>query len=224
MTQERREWQAQTCPAGERPSLQVPARGWEPAGTIDGRWTPVSVAMGKDGAMVLWRRLLRRVRSATQNEDDEAMPRWAVRAARGHATANEVRIAVLMAIEAITGTQPDPRRAGTAARPILALWRTLEHPDLRLFVKDVELVAAACRDSGAPIFARDVRAEGWADGVDRSRHVATVCVQTRWADRLAAAQGWHAGGRQAEGRRDGGSARLGEPPPDERAPSLLDRA
>jgi hypothetical protein len=49
--------------------------------------------------------------------------------------------------------------------------------------------------------ARDLRAEGWDEGVDRSRSLEALCDTSRWAERLVAAQAWDADGRPTSARR-----------------------
>ena len=77
--------------------------------------------------------------------------------------------------------------AKTDATQVLALWTGLGRPPLTQFEEDAEKVANAFHHSKASIFARNVRAEGWKEGTDRSRSVATFCVLKSWEERLRVA-------------------------------------
>lgn len=119
---------------------------------------------------------------------------------------------VIDSIEAITGRPPDPARCATDAKSLLSLWRAVGRPPPEEFARDVELVAMAARDCPDPLFARDVRAEGWPDGVDRHRSVATLAVHRRWNERLEAARRWQAQERGEREQKDPHSpARHGRP-------------
>ena len=96
----------------------------------------------------------------------------------------------LRALAAITGSEPNPKRCKTDARRIWALARSLDWPDPAEFEAELLLVADAAKRCPLPLFARDIRAEGWNGGVDRSTHVSTVTVQSKFGDRLRAAQKW----------------------------------
>ena len=107
----------------------------------------------------------------------------------------DVAAMVVRCIEAARGKMPDPDRCGTDAGPLLSLWRKLGKPAPEAFATEFRGVAewaAMSRDSGA---ARDIRAEGWDGGKDRSRDIATLCRQDRWGDRSTAAQAWEDAGR-----------------------------
>jgi hypothetical protein len=99
--------------------------------------------------------------------------------------------AIVLVIEAVTGRKPELARCKTEAQPILSLWRALGHPPLGEFLQDAKKIARAARECGDPLFARDVRAEGWEGGVDRSRSVSTLMVQKKWAERLDIAKAWY---------------------------------
>jgi hypothetical protein len=107
------------------------------------------------------------------------------------------RVAVAVA-EAITGRKVDPKRGATLTKPVVTLWRALGRPDYNEFERDVRLVAEWAKVSKHRLAARDIRAEGWDDGIDRSKSVTTICVQRRVLDRLEAAQEG-----AANGKRDG---------------------
>lgn len=81
-----------------------------------------------------------------------------------------------------------PQQAKTAAAPVLKLLSALDWPDLDEFEASARLVAEAARSSDEPLFARDIRGEGWAEGRDRSREVDTLLRHDRWDKRLDAAQ------------------------------------
>lgn len=112
----------------------------------------------------------------------------------------QLLVAILDCAEAITGRRPAPDRAGTVALQILSLWRHLGRPPLEELVASVRLVARAAHECPDALFARDLRAEGWADGTNRSRSVASVLRLQRWDDRLEAATNWEARGSKAAGR------------------------
>lgn len=86
--------------------------------------------------------------------------------------------------------RPVAAKAATDARQVVRFWRSLGQPDPAELARDVALVARWARESPDRLAARDIRGEGWDGAVDRSRSVATLTVQLRWADRLAAAQTW----------------------------------
>jgi hypothetical protein len=116
--------------------------------------------------------------------------------------AEVLEAAVVRCLREIRQDPVAPARCGTAAKQVLALWRGLGRQDIDWFADRVVLVARAAQMSRHKLFARDVRAEGWPDGIDRTNDVATICVQRRWDERLAVAERW---------ARDSG--RLSEPRP-----------
>jgi hypothetical protein len=95
-----------------------------------------------------------------------------------------------------------PDRCGTDAPVVLALWRADGRREPGAFAQDLVLVARAARWCPDPVFGREVRGEGWADGQDRSRKVANVCRQrppagssgATWEERLVVARQWAAAG------------------------------
>lgn len=105
-----------------------------------------------------------------------------------------VQALVIGALEAITGRPVVPLRCAGSAREVLGLWRALGRPPPDELLADLQLVARAARECPAPLFARDLRAEGWAEGSDRSRSVPTLCVRRRWDERVSAAKEWAAAG------------------------------
>lgn len=84
--------------------------------------------------------------------------------------------------------------AGSAAKVVLALWKARGSPLLSAFREELLLVVQAAKDCPDPRFARDVRAEGWAEGRDRSRDLATLCRIDRFDARLDTAQRWRDAG------------------------------
>ena len=62
-------------------------------------------------------------------------------------------------------------------------------------VPQMLLIVAAMKHCPQQIFARDVRAETWPDGTDRSTFWGTLIVQRRWSDRLSVAEKWDREGR-----------------------------
>jgi len=171
-----------------------------PDGVTSEAWQP----FGTDGnGRVCWRRPhhLKKKKGLNRQaglklDAQSACPDWAVAAARSNTThtAGDVLAAVVACIEQITQRLIAPARAKTSATPIIRLWKALGRPDLTVFTEDVRMVATAARDCPAQLFARDIRAEGWPDGVDRSKSVATLCVQSKWDERLATAKDWVADG------------------------------
>jgi len=92
------------------------------------------------------------------------------------------------------GRDIKPSQSKAAAKPILSLLRALDWPDMAEFVRHACLVARAARSCPHPMFARDIRAEGWDAGTDRRRRVTTLMVQDRWDDRLVEALRWREAG------------------------------
>ena len=166
-----------------------------PAGTIwldDHPWFPFAA----DKGFVLWRRpcwVKVKTKQRNQKKGVDGIPNWALAAATGHGgnpDAPDLFASVLGMIEQITQRQVNPQACATSAKPILSLWRACEYPPIKQFAEDVTLVARWARHSQDPLAARDIRAEGWDGGADRSRNVSTICVQSKWGDRLAAAKDW----------------------------------
>lgn len=93
-----------------------------------------------------------------------------------------------------------PDRCATSAEAVLRLWRADGRRDPAAFGRDLVLVARAARWCPDPLFAREIRGEGW--GTDRSRMVANICRQkpsgdsggATWDERLAAAREWEGRG------------------------------
>ena len=134
----------------------------------------------------------------TQQETPDGVPAWARKGIRQQdGTPHAVLGLVVRALEGIRQQRVNPQRCKTDAGQVLKLWRSLDRPPLAEFVEELELVAEAARECDAPIFARWLRAEGWTDGVDRSRSVDTLTRQDKWADRLAAARAWAAEGKRS---------------------------
>ncbi len=95
-------------------------------------------------------------------------------------------------VRAVRRTDVVPAYAKIDASPALELWAQLGHPDVAAFVDDFEAVAAAAHDCPAPLFANDLRAEGWAKGTPRQRSVKHVANADVWSLRLDEARAWQA--------------------------------
>lgn len=119
-----------------------------------------------------------------------SLPGWARTAAGRGVQAGDLCDTVIGILGQITGREPNPSRAATAAGEVLKVWRKLERPPLNEFHEDFTLVARAARKCPDPLFARDIRGEGWAGARDRSQDVSTLCVLKKWDDRLRAAREW----------------------------------
>jgi len=127
-------------------------------------------------------------RSWVTQEPTLPLPRWS----HGSGIDPPWRCAagVLTIMHSIRGRPVLQRRVGADANRVLQLWKALDRPPIEELVEDVQLVAAAARASPDPKFARDLRAEGWPEGRDRSSEVVTICDPLRWGDRLEAATRW----------------------------------
>lgn len=133
---------------------------------------------------------------ATSGRSDPPLPKWArtTRVPPGVSKSDVVDL-VVSARDAAVGKPGNPERAGTAARDVLGLWRAVGCPLIPAFRDELLLVIEAAKDCPDPLFARDIRAEGWPDGTDRHRDLSTLCRRDRWDVRLDAATRWHAAGR-----------------------------
>mgnify|MGYP001585905538 CR=1 FL=1 len=124
------------------------------------------------------------------------LPPWAARSQPGPGVSRaDVLRVVVGTVEALRGGPPNPERCGTAAKPVLALWRALGWPPADEYAPDLALVVEAAARCPDPLFARDVRGVGWDGAPDRSRDLSTLCVQARWDVRLEAARRWRDSGR-----------------------------
>lgn len=139
------------------------------------------------------------------------VPAWArnVRLPDGVARSDIVDV-VVAAKDAAIGVPGNPERAGTASKAVLALWRAIGCPMLPAFRDELLLVIEAAKDCPDPLFARDIRAEGWVGGSDRHRDLGTLCRHDRWDVRLDAARRWDAAGRLTTAT--GGGARASPAP------------
>lgn len=129
---------------------------------------------------------------------DEPIPKWA-REGWAKPPPGVSRIDVVALVvrckAAVDATTPNPERCKTDAKPLLSLWAADGHRPPEEFIADFVLVAEAARECPEPLFARDVRAVGWAGGVDRHGDIATLCRHERWSARVKAARAWDAAGR-----------------------------
>lgn len=149
----------------------------------------------------------------TTREDDPA-PKWArERWAKPPPGVSRLDVVALVVRckTAVDGTPPNPERCKTDARPILSLWEADGHRPPEDFAADFEAVAEAARDCPEPLFARDIRAEGWAGGVDRRGDIATICRHERWSIRVKTARAWVDAGRPT-----GSNSHTAAPPPVQR--------
>jgi hypothetical protein len=85
-----------------------------------------------------------------------------------------------------------------AGQAILGLWRYLGFPELNLFESDAKIVAIAAHKCPDKRFSRDIRAEGWADGINREKVPSTVLRQDRFEMRLEIAKEWKENGMSEE--------------------------
>jgi hypothetical protein len=128
-------------------------------------------------------------------EADTPCPPWAGPLASGTGIPKADLVAgVVQVLATVRGKQPNPARCATDAKSIVSLWRATGKQPWPEFIADLDLVAQACQQSPDRLFSRDVRADGWQGGVDRSRDVATICRHDRWSARLDAARRWRDGG------------------------------
>lgn len=122
------------------------------------------------------------------------LPEWVPPATRCHGHGREdVMTMVVRACETLLGRPANPTACGTNARSVLALWKALGHPDPKALADDLVLVIGWAQRSPDKLAENDVRGvrpngERW--GPDRSRSMATLCVQERWDARLDAARQW----------------------------------
>jgi hypothetical protein len=86
----------------------------------------------------------------------------------------------------------NPNRCGTAAKSVIGLWKALGSPPIDEFAADFVMVAEAAHRCPVGLFAKDIRAEGWAGGTDRQYDVSTIAVQARWDVRVLVARQWKA--------------------------------
>lgn len=116
---------------------------------------------------------------------------WLAREGGGDRELGRLRLrdAVAEVTKAVTG-HADPSRIVAPGKALTSLLAFLEWPPLATWLPDALLVADAMHHCPDKVFARNIRAEGWADGVNRSRSVGTLAVHERWGDRLEAAQRW----------------------------------
>ncbi len=130
------------------------------------------------------------------------VPAWARKRFAGQPAAEKVAL-IAAVIRELRQREPQPRelKSDTNARSLEGVWKAVGRPPLDAFQAEVVLVAKAFRESPEPIFARDVRAEGWKGGTNRSRSLKTLCVLESWSDRLDTAQRWEAGGAMAARRK-----------------------
>ena len=170
---------SKSSPLGSSPTTSSPTTGRDLAPASVGSEPPTSAPRSEP--------------EAKAPSDPPAMA-WA----KGHGVpAADVEAMVVAALSAVRGKLVSRDRCATDAKEVLGLWKALGRPLPRELAEDLALVAAWAQQSPDRAAARDLRAEGWPEGQDRSRSVATLCRRDRWGDRLAAAQAWAAKGRRS---------------------------
>lgn len=88
------------------------------------------------------------------------------------------------------GAPVNAATCGTDAKQVLGLWRQAGTQDPKVFAADLCLVIRWARLSTDRAASHDIRAEDWPEGRDRSRSMQTLCVQSRWSERLDLARAW----------------------------------
>jgi hypothetical protein len=120
-------------------------------------------------------------------------------------TPRHLEAVVVRCLREIRQAPVNPEKCATAAAQVIGLWSAVGHPDVDEFADELVLVARAAQMSREPLFARDIRAENWPEGVDRTHNVDTICRRDKWDSRLQAAKRWaEASGRIGAG--GGGAA------------------
>ena len=149
---------------------------------------------------------------------EDSAPSWAAKVPHKGTTSAEYANHVVRALSAIRGREG--ARCETDARAVVGLWKALGRPPIGTLADELVLVAEWAQKSQEPMAARSLRAEGWAEGVDRSRSVQTLCRRDAWGDRLEAARRWQEHGDRpvSEPQR-----RTGGPAPPSAGDGVLDR-
>jgi len=133
---------------------------------------------------------------ATEGTDaapDDGLPAWSsLFKAQPDASKADIVEAIVRCIGAVTEATVKPHRCATSAKPVLTLWKALGYPPIAEFADDFVTVAEAAHRCPVGLFAKDIRAEGWADGTDRQHDVSTIAVQARWDVRILVARQWKA--------------------------------
>jgi hypothetical protein len=119
-------------------------------------------------------------------------------------TNDRVMHMLVVSVREIRQSNRVPSTTSPAAyRPVWRLWQAMGFPAPMEMEAAIELLASAARQCPDPVFSRDIRAEGWKEGKDRSRNVASVCrlepkegsSGADWTQRMETAQDWHDAGR-----------------------------
>jgi hypothetical protein len=172
------------------PPEMDPTPGWKPTPDKWGAWHPTGC-----GGAILWTRSLQRPepKQATLLDDPAhpVLPEWMIKAKLPKGTdRHRVLSMVVDSIGEITGQRPNATRSKGNGSEILKLWRGLGCPPTEEFKADLAVVAHAARECPEELFARDIRAEGWKDGTNRSLSVSTLCVLRKFEERLLVATKW----------------------------------
>jgi len=163
---------------GERFSARAP---WEP--------------FAANEEFLFWRREVH-ASKAKKSNGDQAFG-WASGWAKTlNKTPEEVCNYVADLIELVTGERPSPKQTKTSGGQLMGLWADIGRPELEKFKNQIRGVARWARESPDPLAKRDIQAEGWNGGVNRSRSVATLTTRKKWDERLAAARDWAGHGRK----------------------------
>jgi hypothetical protein len=137
-----------------------------------------------------------------QEDRKDEIAKWAIKA-KGRpksVTPRHLEAVVVRCLREIRQAQVIPEKCATAAAQVIGLWSAVGHPDVDEFADELVLVARAAQMSRELLFARDIRAENWPEGVDRTHNVDTICRRDKWDSRLQAAKRWaEASGRIGAG-------------------------
>lgn len=130
----------------------------------------------------------------------DPVPSWVpTRKDLGGADRHATWMGVVATLTVVHGEPVNPYRCKTDGAEIVKFWvaqgkRVEERPPVLEFLDDLALVARAFRACPHPMFARHVRAEGWADGTNRMDQVPTLVVRQAWGSRLREARRWRDSG------------------------------
>lgn len=129
----------------------------------------------------------------SSESEQPKLPGWLVSAKVGQTDKAELHEAILDILEAVKGERPT-KRYSTAGKACLDFYRQVREDyddDPIAWAMDVCMVVKWAQQSTDKQASKDIRAEGWADGTDRSRDIGTLLRRERWADRRSMAIRWH---------------------------------
>jgi hypothetical protein len=142
-------------------------------------------------------------KSSPKNTSAEALgaPSWLSKRKAGRAGRGKLFKALLGVLQAVKGVPPNPKRCKSEGQLLLSHWvdtRDGYDHDPEAWAQDLKLVAKWAQESPDPGAAREIRAEGWDGGTNRSRSVANISRRTppprssglTWEERLQAARAW----------------------------------